>query len=79
MLLLRIEDEDKVTMLYNKAIRILEYMVSLNTSNSSKIIPHSPTNNTLCKLSYHTTTDDSSFGNTDNDSWNSGNPFYDEQ
>jgi len=78
MLLLRIEDDDKVTMLYNKAIRILEYMISSNTSNSVKITPYSPTNNTLCKLSYHTT-DDSSFGNTDNDSWNSGNPFYDEQ
>ena len=69
-------------MLYHKAVRILGHMISLNRNDSSKILPLSPTNvrTKLQRLSSFGTSDDNTtVDNTDTFSWNSGNPFYDDQ
>ena len=82
MLIIRVEEENKFTMLYHKAVRILGHMISSNSNDSSKILPLSPTNvrTKLQRLSSFGTSDDNTtVDNTDTFSWNSGNPFYDDQ
>ena len=82
MLIIGIENKNKSNILYYKAIKLLEHMILLNSNNSSKIEPLSPINvqTKMKRISSFTTNDDSTtVDNADTFSWNSGNPFYEDQ